>query len=138
MKDIDNVPPGELRKFGIAFCVFLTLFATFFIWRHGWLVSPITGSLLGLAGIFLIMGLALPRQLQPVFKVWMILARALGWLNTKILLTLVYYLIFAPFSLIIRLCGGDLLKEKYNPDCSTFWIQRENKNPCPERYQKQF
>jgi len=133
-----TVTNTDYRNFGIAFTVFLSLVSTFILWRHEWSLTTVNSVLYGLAALFLLTALFLPGSLKPVFRGWMVLARALGWLNTHILLSLIYYFMFGPISLAIRLFGGDLLKQKIDRDQQNFWVDKNEVPQNLERYQKQF
>lgn len=61
------------------------------------------------AAPFVLAALALPRALTPVHRAWMRLGHALGWVNTRILLTLVFFLIVTPMGLAMRALGRDPL-----------------------------
>ena len=123
-----------LRKFGIGLFVILGLIGGLLLWRDrgAW---PYFG---GASGLALILGLAWPSGLIPVyiFMTWM--GRWLGWLNTKIILTLVFFLIFTPMALFFRLIGKDLLDKKIEPDRESYWLSRENPAFTPETYERQF
>lgn len=94
--------------------------------RFGFLMAAVIGGLFGallpllkgvpvplwpwiLAVLFAVPALALPRALGPVHKVWMRIGHALGWVNTRILLTAVFYLIVTPMGLVMRAFGKDPL-----------------------------
>lgn len=48
-----------------------------------------------------------PLRLRPAFSIWLRVARAVGRVNIRILLFLVFVFIFIPFGLIMRLTGHD-------------------------------
>jgi len=68
----------------------------------------------------------------------MSLAVVLGFIMTRLLLTIIYYLVFAPANLILRLVGKDLLKQKQKANRSTYWIERESKTYQPRDAEKQY
>ena len=55
----------------------------------------------------LVWALVLPMSLKPVYKVWMTIGLCLGWINTRIILSIMFYLIILPTGLILRLAGKD-------------------------------
>jgi hypothetical protein len=65
---------------------------------------------LATGGGLIILGLLLPRALAPVYRGWMALGHALGWLNTRIILGLLFYSMITPMGLIMRLFGKDPLR----------------------------
>jgi len=79
---------------------------------------------LGVAALVAIIALGRPTALRPVHAAWMIFARALGWVNTRILLGLVFYLVLAPLGIAMRLAGRDALRLKFDPDAPTYAVPR--------------
>ena len=61
-----------------------------------------------LAGIALI----LPIALKPLYVIWMAIGFVLGWINTRIILGIVFYLLFTPVSLLMKLLRKDPLHRK--------------------------
>ena len=67
----------------------------------GWLFE--LPALYAVGALFALLAAAAPRALVPLYKPWMRLAEALGWLNTRILLILIFYLVVTPIGLVLRL-----------------------------------
>ncbi len=65
------------------------------------------------------------------YKLWMRFARALGVVNTHVLLTLVFILIIGPFALVVRLFGKDFLDRTLRPSGS-YWKPKE---PAPHDFE---
>ena len=83
----------ELRKFGVVVGgVFATIGAWLLIRRSGESMPGFVFAMLGAA--LILFGLAIPRLLRPVYRGWMILAHALGWVNTRIILGALFYTAF--------------------------------------------
>ena len=83
----------------------------------GWLLPLIFGHefrgwtlLIGVLGLML--GLTAPRLLNYPYKGWMALGNALGWINSHIILGLVFILILQPIAYIMRLTGYDPLRTR--------------------------
>jgi hypothetical protein len=68
--------------------------------------------------------LVLPRALRPVFRVWMQLAEVLGWVNTRIILFVVYYAVIVPIGWLLRMTGKDLMGIKLEPDAKSYRVVR--------------
>jgi len=49
---------------------------------------------------------------------------ALGWLNSRILLGLMYFLVFAPMGVLMRLLGKDPMKRRIDPSTPTYRVAR--------------
>ena len=67
----------------------------------------------------------------------MAFASALGWVNTRVILTVVYFTLFAIGGVVLRLLGKDLLSRKYHTG-PTYWIKKEQTDDSLERSKHQF
>ena len=45
---------------------------------------------------------------------WTRLGGALGWLNTRIILTAIYGLLIVPLGIVMRLCGRDRMAHRFD------------------------
>lgn len=91
-----------------------------------------------LALSFLLLGVGLPSSLKYVYIAWMRLAFILGWVNTRLLLCLIFYIIFSLVGLLMRLLRIDLLERKLNRSCDSYWKLKEAKKFAPADYERQF
>ena len=113
----------ELRKFGFIFATGLVLiFGLFFPWllekaspSWPWIV----------AAVFAGSALILPQILKPVFIAWMKIGHVLGWINTRIILGVVFFIIFAPVALLMRLFGNDPMHRQLDAAAKTYRINSE-------------
>ncbi len=71
-----------------------------------------------------------PVTLQPVYKVWMRIGLVLGWINTRIILGVVFYILMVPMGLMMRLFSGDPMRRKLEVDLETYRL------PCKKRMRK--
>jgi len=81
--------------------------------------AVIIGSLL------MVLGLLLPRCLGPIFKVWMWVGHVLGWINTRIILGIIYYGLLTPMALVMRLGGKDSMRRQYDEATNTYRVLRQ-------------
>jgi hypothetical protein len=125
--------PRDLRKFGLLFLVILGLIAGFLAWKDSAL-WPWFGAGAFLAGLG---GLAWPRGLAPFYKVWMTLAVVLGYIVSRLLLTILFYAVVTPLGLIIRLLGKDLLDLKMG-DRESYWHLRPQEDYNPNQTEKMY
>ena len=100
----------QLREFGLLIGFGLPIFI-------GWLLPSLFGHAfrawtLWIGIPVLILGLIAPRILYYPYKIWMALGHALGWVNSHIILGLVFILILQPIAYIMRLTGYDPLRKK--------------------------
>ena len=83
----------------------------------GWLLPSLFGHefriwtlWVGIPG--LIIGLTAPSLLKYPYKGWMALGHFLGWVNSHIILGLVFIVVLQPIAFIMRLTGYDPLKKR--------------------------
>ena len=100
----------QLREFGL-------LIGFGFPLLIGWLIPTLTGHGLRLWALWvgflgLLIGLASPRLLHYPYQFWMKLGLLLGWINSRIILCLVYMIVLLPIAFIMRLIGYDPLRRK--------------------------
>ena len=108
MKEI--ISKKQLREFGL-------LIGFGFPILIGWLFPLLFGHELRIWTIWigvpvLILGLTSPRLLHYPYKSWMALGNALGWLNSHIILGLVFIIVLQPIAYIMRLTGYDPLRRR--------------------------
>jgi len=133
MKQI-NASPKEVRKFGITFSILSVGLVVFLLYRGNDLWMLFVGS----AIFFLLTGLFAYAILKPVYVGWMTFAFALGWVNARIILGVVFYLIFTPIGLILRLFRKDLLNLRFNKSATTYWTKRHPEKFSNKRYEQLF
>lgn len=66
-----------------------------------------------------------PSLLYYPYVLWMILASVLGWLNTRIILALAYYLLIVPIGLFMQWRKG--LQYQHKMPTGSAWILRQKK-----------
>ena len=129
-----SAPPQEPRKFGLSVGGVLLLFAGIAAWRN----HPTLAVALAVpAGALLLGALVAPALLVPVERRWMAAAAVLGAFNTRILLTVAYYLLVTPVGLILRVAGRDPLDRRLHSG-ESYWTRRPPEPPpSRERYARQ-
>ncbi|HTY36258.1 MAG TPA: SxtJ family membrane protein [Bacteroidota bacterium] len=134
MTDNIDASPKALRNFGLLFMVVGILLAALDAYRgHAawpWFVAGGT--------FFLLTGLFVQPVLKPIYIGWMKFAFVLGWINTRLLLGIFFYLILTPGGLIMRLLGRDALKLKFDRKAGTYWIPRAQQPFERGRYENLF
>lgn len=87
---------------------------------------------------FLLFALTLPRLLRPLNLLWTRFGQLLSKVTNPIITGVMFYGIFTPAGLVLRLLGKDLLRLKYDRDTETYWIQRDPAGLVPESMRNQF
>lgn len=104
-------------------------------WRGHPLAAAIVAGI-GVAGFLL--SAAAPRTWLRIFRGWMKLAEALGFVMTRVILGLFFFLVLTPVGLVMRLAGRDALDTAFRDRKPTYWIDKDPVETTLERYEKQF
>jgi hypothetical protein len=124
---------AELRRFGLLFFAILSLMTLYTGWRHSsawtW-----TG---GAAALFLMLALVRPGVLTRTYRAWMVLSNALGWINTRIILAVAFFLVLTPTAVALRLFRRDVLGKRFDKAAASYWLPRESA-PNASHYLKQY
>jgi len=125
----------QLRRFGLTIGPILVLVALAIAWRGGWVIGPGAGWLAGSGAALAVLGLAAPAVLLPLYRVWMGLALVLGHAMTRVLLTLVFFLLVSPIGLVRRALRRDPIEKSAASDLPSYWIRRGDV-PATERLER--
>lgn len=95
-------------------------------------------AVLGGAGLLLLLiGFLWPAAARRFHIFWMKIALFLGYVNSRILLTLIYYGMFTPYGLISRLVGRDTLMRR-NATRESYWTERKTTRQSTEGFERLF
>ena len=136
IEDIRNIrsEKSDLRKFGITIGIILVMIAGFLFWKE----KESFQIFLAIGIILFLTAITMPVILKPVYWIWMIFATILGWIMTRIILSILFYVILTPIGLIPRLFGKQFLELKWNRTNRTYWNYRSVGVIEKEKYEKQF
>ena len=126
----------NLLVFGYGLAAIL-LFICWRIWqKHSWL--PINNFLLVASlGMFLITRFN-QSFLKKIYTKWMMVAHFIGGIVTRIILSLLFYIVFGIVGIVLRVLGKDLLDRTLDRDKTSYWIKKEKVAFNKNRYQQQF
>ena len=136
LEEIKNIKSekSDLRKFGITIGVILLIIAGFLFWKE----KESFQILLAFGITFCIFGIVIPFILKPIYWVWMIFSIILGWIMTRVILSLLFYIILTPIGLILRLFGKQFLELRWDKSKKSYWKYITNEKLQNENYEKQF
>ncbi len=124
----------ELRKFSwLVGGILLAIGVVAWYFGKEWSPYP-----LWVGGPLVVLGTVLPIAVKPFYYAWMSLAVVLGFVMTRVLLTLFFFLVITPFGLVFRLAGKDLLNRKIDRNAMTYWIEKEYLISDRSRFEKFF
>lgn len=93
---------------------------------------------LAVFGAFLASALVVPVVLRPLNWAWYHLGLLLNAIVSPIVLGLLYYTIFTPLGLFLKLVGKDVLNARPDPRTATYWLVRRPPGPSPATLRNQF
>lgn len=97
------------RSFGLAVGGVLAAIAAISAWQG----YAVRAELLGALGVILVVAaLIRSSSLEGLASMWARVGQALGWFNSRVLLTLIFFLVLCPMGLVARLCGNDPLDRR--------------------------
>jgi len=130
-----NSSVRELRKFAMTTAFMLALLGGLLLWRR----KDYYWYFFGVSALFVFFGLLIPVALKPIHKFWMTLSIIMGWLMTRLILIILFYLVLTPTALLLRLLGKELLNIKFDRNSSeSYWLPRQTDNSQKTDYTKQF
>jgi predicted anti-sigma-YlaC factor YlaD len=110
----------ELRKFGLMTGVIVViLFGLFLPWVFGrsypywpWVI----------ASILWVLAILAPLALKPIYIGWMKVGHVLGWINTRIILGLMFYTVFFAVGLVLKVLGKDPMSREIDKSIESYRV----------------
>jgi polyferredoxin len=62
--------------------------------------------------------------LKPVFRLWMFMGEILGWINTRLILGLLFYGLIMPIGIMLRIAHKDPMQRHFDRDAASYRIPR--------------
>ena len=134
-EELNNIKSGrkDLKKFGFTIGFILMMIGLFLFVREKY--SFIYFFSIGL--IFICLGIITPIALKTVYKIWMTFAIIIGWVMTRVILSVLFYLIISTIGIFARLVGKDFLNLKSKSN-ESYWNIRNKERELNQDYEKQF
>lgn len=133
-RDKSAVTDAQARKTALVVATVLLAIAAWNFYRGRRTVVAVSG---GLAAALVLAGLALPAVSRRFHILWMKLAAGLGYVNSRILLGLMFYGIFTPYGFVSRFVGRDPLRRR-GATGESYWTKRKNTRQAREQFERLF
>ena len=104
---MEQVPVPSERSFGLSVGAVLAVLAAFALWRERAALGAVMSTI---ALLLLAFGAIAPRALRVPNRWWWRFAQAVGWVNSRILLTVFFTVVLTPAGLVMRLLGRSPLR----------------------------
>jgi Saxitoxin biosynthesis operon protein SxtJ len=132
--DAPPVTDEQARKTALVVAAVLSLIAAWNLYRGRMTVVAVLG---GVAVALVLTGFLSPALARRFHVFWMKVAAVLGYVNSRVLLTLMYYGVFAPYGLVSRLAGRDPLRRR-GAKTESYWTERKTTRQTKEQFERLF
>ena len=123
----------DLKNFGFTIGFILLIIGVFLFVRE----KDFFIYLFSIGSILIFLGEITPFILKPIYKIWMIFAVIIGWIMTRIILSVLFFSIITIIGLFTRLIGKDFLNLKSKSN-ESYWNIRNKERELNQDYEKQF
>ena len=136
LEEIKNIKSEKcnLRNFGIIVGIILLIISGFLFWKE----KESFQIFLAICITLFLTAIAIPAVLKPVYWIWMIFAIILSWIMTRVILSLLFYVVFTSIGLTLRFFGKQFLELRWDKSKESYWNFRTNELIKKEVYEKQF
>jgi hypothetical protein len=114
------------RSFGWTFTGVFALGAFFYPW------------VLALAALTALVTLIRAQWLAPLNRAWMKFGELLHHVVSPVVLGLMFYGIFTPVGVVMRLAGRDAMKRRFEPQAPSYWVKRDPPGPPDDSFRDMF
>jgi hypothetical protein len=124
--EIPKLDKKGLREFGLLTGGIIALLFGLILpllWGHNLPLIPWI-----IAGVLMSLGLVIPNSLAPIYQGWMRVGQVLAWINSRIILGIIFFIIVTPMALIMRIIKRDPLNRKFEFRLETYRISSQIKN----------
>ena len=112
------------RKFGWTFTVLFVLIGAF-------IYSPV---LVGIGAVLAVVTLTRAHWLAPLKHAWMKLGELLHHIVSPLVMGLIYFAVFTPTAIVMRMAGRDALERSFDASAPTYWKRRDPPGPADDSF----
>jgi hypothetical protein len=124
---------AELRWFGVLFAGFFGLVGLMASRGSDRTAAVLWGFGAGVAVLYY----AVPPLRRPIYLAWVYATYPIGFVISYVVLALVYFAVFAPTGLALRILGRDPLERRFERARASYWVEHPGSTPH-SRYFKQY
>lgn len=128
------VTDAQARKSALLVAAVLLGIAAWNLYRGRPTVVLVLASL---GAALVVAGLFVPPAARAFHVAWMRFAVLLGHVNSRVLLTLVYYLLVTPYGVVSRLVRRDPLRRRGRAE-ESYWVERKTTRQSREGFERLF
>lgn len=129
----NNIELPSNRKFGYFFTLIFFIVSTYFYFKDNYIIFYISGII----SIALLLITSFKANiLEPLNKIWMKFGLMLGKVISPIVMGSIFFLIFSPVGILMRLFGRDELLLRFK-NKNSYWTKR-NEGTLSNSFRSQF
>ena len=121
------------RRFAFPVGTAFLVLAAILFWRQHETAMRVTA---GLGATLYVLGAIMPGKLGPVYRGWMKFGHAIGWFNTRLILGLVFFAVFFPVALVLKLLRKDPMARKLDAGTGSYRVA--SKAPPREQLERPY
>ena len=125
----------DARRFALILAGILGLLGLLALWKHH--PSRARACLAAAVLAPVLAYLAYPVWIR-FFRAWMKVAEVLGWVMTRVILTVFFFALLTPYGFVARLFRKDPLDLSWKRRKPSYWIEKPTAAPERERYERQY
>ncbi len=136
-EDYHEVKTSTDRAFGLTVGGILLTIAAVRLWLFD--AGQTSTIALAAPGTLLVLcAFIAPKFLAPFNAIWTKFGLLLAMVVNPIIMAIMYFVLFVPIGLGMKVFGRDALRQRPQPDAETFWIKRDPAGPEPKTMTNQF
>ena len=129
-----TVPLPSNRSFGWTFSGIFLAVGVYGLWRGGAVLSWLLLAAVVMAAVTV----SRETWLTPLNRAWMSLGLLLGRVVNPLVLGVIFFGIFTPVGLAMRVWGRDAMARRFEPDMKSYWLKRDPPGPADDSYRNMF
>ncbi len=111
----------DLRQFGL---LVGGVFSAIGLWPVVFRAESPRFWAMAIGSLLIVLGAIAPQSLKQVHGGWMKVGHILGFINTRIILGIIYYLLITPMGIVMRLMGKDSMRRAVGENVDTYRVVR--------------
>ena len=115
------------RKFGWTFAALFFLVGAF---AHPWMMA--------VGAVLAVVTLTRAHWLTPLKVAWMRFGELLNKIVSPVVMGVIFFFVFTPVALFMRLTGRDALARRYEPALPSYWKRRDPPGPAEDSFKNLF
>ena len=84
--------------------------------------------------VFFLVSILTPSILRIFYDAWIKFWWVMGWINSRLIMFILFYWIFCPIAILLKIFRIDLLNKRIDKSIDSYWINRESQ-PGDQKFQ---